>query len=278
MVVDRVFCSTVTNSILAPDYESTAYVEQYLNVHMRRFCETVGIVRDIAHPSMRVVDIGSYGSLVPPLQDVLGLTDITITAPGDKGKPATESATLANARNGGRYAFRLDRFDLEGPFPYPDGAFDFVIFTEVLEHIARDPMLTLSEINRITKPRGWIVVSTPNCASAKSILKILRGGNPNVYPVYTKQPSNDRHNREYAPWEVRELLHCCGYDVVLFRTTDVYVNEMAAWLSSAIKATLAIGSLLTLNRIKVSGRGDTIFAVGQKISGVKERYPSFLYT
>lgn len=277
-MIDSSFLNLIEKTILAPDYESEAYVEEYLTVHMRRFSETVSILQRIARSSMRVIDIGSYGSLVPPLKDVLGLSDITITGPYDKGMVRSESAFLPNARNGNAYSFRMDRFDIEGAFPYDDGTFDLAIFTEVLEHIPRDPIHTLSEINRITKQNGWIVISTPNCASTKSILKILRGGNPNVYPVYTKQPSNDRHNREYAPWEVKEVLRCCGYDIVNFKTVDVYVNELAGWITSLIKAALGVGSLLTFNRIKVRDRGDTIFAVGRKVSGIKERYPSFLYT
>ncbi len=277
MIANRDFFSLVEKTILAPDYESRAYVDEYLAIHMRRFYETLTLLRPITSSSMRIVDIGSYGSLVPALKDILGLRDITITAPYDENKPQSESATLANARNGRAYSFRLDRFDLEEPFPYGDGAFDLVLFTEVLEHLPSDPVRTLSEINRITRQNGWIVLSTPNCSSMKSILKIMRGGNPNLYPVYTKQAGSDRHNREYAAWEVMEVLRCCGYEVADFKTVDVYKGA-AAWASALAGACLCVGSLLTLGAIKVRHRGDTIFAVGRKVSGVAERYPSFLYT
>jgi hypothetical protein len=125
---------------------------------------------------------------------------------------------------------------------------------------------------------GFLVLSTPNCASARSVLRILRGGNPNIYPVYQRQPSTDRHNHEYVPWEVKELLKLSGYNPGVFKTLDVYEDQQFGRLWKVlIKALLKIGSVFTFDLIKAKDRGDTIFAVGQKISGMQERYPWFLY-
>lgn len=268
----------VEKSILAPQYESQEYVDIYLKIHMKRFVETVNLLQQIARPHMRVIDVGSYGSLVPALKDVLGFEQITITEPHQDKQPRTEEATLQNARNSQKYPFVVDRFDLEGPFPYANGTFDIVIFTEVLEHLAVDPVHTLSEINRITRMGGWLLVSTPNCASTKSVLNILRGRNPNLYPVYTKQPSRDRHNREYVPWEVRQLLFSTGYDVTSLEAVDVYEDSYKGEAGKLfIRTALRIACLLFFKSINVKNRGDTIFALGRKIAGVKERYPAFLY-
>jgi SAM-dependent methyltransferase len=266
----------IASAILAPEYESQRYIEDYLKPHMRRFAKTVNLLQRISAPGMRLIDIGSYGSLVPVFKDILGLEQITITEPCCADKPLSEESYLANARNGARYAFHVDRFDVEGYFPYRDGEFDIVIFTEVLEHLGLDPVGTLEEINRITRPGGWLLVSTPNCASAKSVIKILRGGNPNFYPVYTRQPSRDRHNREYVPWEVRQLLTLCGYEIEFFETADVY-DEPANTILRMVKRALRIGKFLSLGLIQSADRGDTIFALARKTAGIQERYPSFLY-
>jgi SAM-dependent methyltransferase len=268
----------VETVMLAPQYDSKAYVNDYLKVHMNRFTETVSLLREIIQPEMRVVDVGSYGSLMPALKDILGVTDITLTEPFQDKKPVSEDNFLQSARNGEKYFFHVDRFDVEGAFPYPDASFDIVIFTEVLEHLSRDPSQTMSEINRIMKVGGFLVLSTPNCASARSVLRILRGGNPNIYPVYQRQPSTDRHNHEYVPWEVRELLKLNGYTLSVFKTVDVYEDQQFGWVwKLQIKAMLEIGKFLTFDLIKARDRGDTIFAVGRKTSGVQERYPGFLY-
>jgi SAM-dependent methyltransferase len=269
---------TVESALLAPDYDSTSYVNDYLKVHMKRFAETIGLLQPIIRPAMRIVDLGSYGSLVPALRDLLGATDITLTEPFQERKPASENSFLQNARNGVRYPVHVDRFDIEGPFPYDDGRFDVVIFTEVLEHLSRDPLQTMSEINRITKPEGYLLLSTPNCASVRSVLRILRGGNPNIYPVYQRCPSTDRHNHEYVPWEVRELLRLCGFTNSEFKTVDVYQDQQfGRLLTLQMRALLKIGSLMSLGFLKARERGDTIFALAQKTGGVQERYPGFLY-
>jgi len=269
---------TVESALLAPDYDSTSYVNDYLKVHMQRFAETIGLLQPIIRPAMRIVDLGSYGSLVPALRDLLGATDITLTEPFQERKPASENSFLQNARNGVRYPVHVDRFDIEGPFPYEDGRFDVVIFTEVLEHLSRDPLQTMSEINRITKPEGYLLLSTPNCASVRSVLRILRGGNPNIYPVYQRCPSTDRHNHEYVPWEVRELLRLCGFTNSEFKTVDVYQDQQfGRLLTLQMRALLKIGSLMSLGFLKARERGDTIFALAQKTGGVQERYPGFLY-
>ena len=269
---------TVENTLLAPDYVSTSYVNDYLKVHMKRFAETFGLLRSIVRPGMRIVDVGSFGSLVPALRDLLGARDITVTEPSQEQKPESEDTFLQNARNGRRYSFHVDRFDIEAPFPYPTGCFDIVIFTEVLEHLSRDPLQTMSEINRITKLGGYLVLSTPNCASVRSVIRILSGGNPNIFPVYQRRPSTDRHNHEYVPWEVRELLKLCGFTSSEFKTLDVYQDEQfGGLLTLQVKVLLKIGSILSLGFFKASDRGDTIFAVAKKTGGIQERYPGFLY-
>jgi len=268
----------VEAALLAPDYKSVPYVNDYLKVHMNRFAETARLLQPIIRPGMRIVDLGSYGSLVPVLRDVLGASDVTLTEPFQEHKPASEDSFLQNARNGARYPFHVDRFDIEGMFPYEDDRFDVVIFTEVLEHLSRDPGQTMSEINRITKSGGYLLLSTPNCASVRSIIRILRGGNPNIYPVYQRRPSTDRHNHEYVPWEVRELLKLCGFSSHEFKTLDVYHDyQFSRLLALQMRALLRIGNILSLGFLRARDRGDTIFALGQKTSGVKERYPEFLY-
>ena len=45
--------------------------------------------------------------------------------------------------------------------PFPDGAFDRVIFSEVIEHVA-DDAAALAELLRVTAPGGVLALTTPN--------------------------------------------------------------------------------------------------------------------
>jgi SAM-dependent methyltransferase len=72
----------------------------------------------------------------------------------------------------------VDRqMDLNGPLAFPDESFDTVLSTDVLEHI-REPVLFWSEMARICKRGGHIILGTP-------FLYWIHE-NPHDYARYTK--------------------------------------------------------------------------------------------
>lgn len=54
----------------------------------------------------------------------------------------------------------IDVHALGAALPFKDGAFDIVLCTEVLEHV-REPSVVLSEIHRVLKKGGALVMTTP---------------------------------------------------------------------------------------------------------------------
>ena len=99
----------------------------------------------------------------------------------------------------------------EGPFPYDDDYFSTVLCCELLEHLTEDPMHMMSEINRILKPGGHLVLTTPNIGSLRAIAAILEGYHPGFFPAYIRprgpgEEPEARHNREYTPREIVLLL------------------------------------------------------------------------
>jgi 2-polyprenyl-3-methyl-5-hydroxy-6-metoxy-1,4-benzoquinol methylase len=113
------------------------------------------------------------------------------------------------------------------PIPFPDAFFEYVIFTEVLEHIAiSDPLKILLEIKRVLKPGGIMVLSTPNVANISNVLALIKGDNIFWDPAIF-YGSLDRHNREYTPCEVVDLMgkaHFSRYELA-------YMNTPANWNS-----------------------------------------------
>lgn len=59
--------------------------------------------------------------------------------------------------------------------PFRDFTFDFIIATEVIEHVRR-PKLMLDEIKRVIKTKGQILISTPNVAHLTNRLGMLLMG------------------------------------------------------------------------------------------------------
>jgi SAM-dependent methyltransferase len=66
---------------------------------------------------------------------------------------------------------RFVRTPMEGPLPFDDGAFDLVWASEVIEHVP-DTARWLSEIRRVLRPGGRLLLTTPNHPR----LAILIGG------------------------------------------------------------------------------------------------------
>ena len=54
-----------------------------------------------------------------------------------------------------------DFLDANAVLPYADATFDFVWCSEVIEHL-ENPVFSLAELMRVTKPGGRLVLTTPN--------------------------------------------------------------------------------------------------------------------
>lgn len=62
-----------------------------------------------------------------------------------------------------------------GRLPIPDGTVDVAAALEVIEHL-ENPRAFVRELARITRPGGWIAVTTPNQLSALSLLTLVVKG------------------------------------------------------------------------------------------------------
>ena len=70
---------------------------------------------------------------------------------------------------------RCDYIDLNQKLPYGMESFDYVMCIEVIEHL-ENPHHIVREIARVLRPRGKVVLSTPNIANFYSRLYFLRSG------------------------------------------------------------------------------------------------------
>ena len=62
-------------------------------------------------------------------------------------------------------------------FPYPDEFFDVVIINQVLEHV-KDVFYVVSEISRIVKKKGVVIIGVPNLATWHDRLILMLGRQP----------------------------------------------------------------------------------------------------
>ncbi len=84
------------------------------------------------------------------------------------------SSALIHAKKKG---INCIKFDFEKSFPLKDNSFDAVFAGEIIEHIF-DTDFFVSELNRILKPEGFLVISTPNTAWLGNRILLLSGKKP----------------------------------------------------------------------------------------------------
>lgn len=67
--------------------------------------------------------------------------------------------------------FHCHDFD-GGPVPLPNSAGDVVVAVETIEHL-ENPRAFFRELLRLTRPGGWVVISTPNQLSFLSLVTLM---------------------------------------------------------------------------------------------------------
>ncbi len=109
----------------------------------------------------------------------------------------------------------VHRCDIERePLPFAPGSFDLVVFNEVLEHLRVDPLFVISEINRIIRPEGTLLLTTPNLYAIQRIVKFLLGrGFNDPLQEFSKlrRIGHMGHIREYSSSEVMRFLDYAGF-------------------------------------------------------------------
>ena len=243
----------------------------YIETHLTRFEKTFAIIPSGSEHD-RILEMGSYLQITPALKTRLGYGEVRGCYFGPAGKIDQKVVTSST---GEHFACALELFDAErDPFPYQEGYFSTVLCCELIEHLTADPMHMLAEINRILKPGGHLVITTPNLSSLRAIAAILEGYHPGLFPAYIRpraegEEPEARHNREYTPREVARLLVDSGFEITLldtgpFRDEPTPQHEI-------------VKHLLARYEYPQQLRGDGIYAVGRKIGAVRERYPAWLY-
>ena len=149
--------------------------------------------------STRLVDIGcGDGALCGVISKELGCKITGV----DPSKTAIRFATEEFARRGLAGQFlSADGYH----YPFPDGAFDAAVCSDVIEHV-QDPNALLSEIRRLLRPGGVLVLTTP-----------IR---------FTERPQDPLHVQE---WFAGEFVALCrpffGEPVVSRQTHPVFWYE-----------------------------------------------------
>ena len=246
-------------------------VRQYIQTHITRLAKTLSITPP-GNAQQRILEMGSYVQITAALHTKLGYGEVRGCYFGPTGKVDHKHVVSSD---GEEFECEIDLFNAEKDrFPYADASFDTVLCCELLEHLTEDPMFMMVEINRILKPGGHLVLTTPNIGSLRAISAILQGYHPGFFPAYIRpsepgQEAEARHNREYTPREIERLFLDAGLEITLLETGEFREEPHPehAW----------VNDLLERYRLPAENRGDGVYAVGRKTGAVRDRYPGWLY-
>ncbi len=131
--------------------------------------------------------------------------------------------------------FRVDgveclKIDLEKKFDVPNNSYDCVISVEAIEHL-EDHFSFIRECNRILKPGGLMIVTTPNILNMASRIRFFLTG----FFTYNTRPNSEfervpiyQHINPINFYNLRYILHTNGFTIHSVQT-DRYRNS-ALWL------------------------------------------------
>jgi ubiquinone/menaquinone biosynthesis C-methylase UbiE len=245
----------VLESLISPE-------DSYHQVHKRRMARTLKTILD-QKPKGTFLELGTSKVIPLSLQQLAPQLEVHVTD-FNLELPQKEEMSLRVGEL--ERTCPVYRIDLETqPLPVDDNTFDMVLCTEVIEHLELDPMFMIAEINRVLKPGGFLILTTPNITSSRAIWKILRGLEPYFYMQYRHKPKLYRHNYEYSPHSITQVLKAGGFDGSVW-TEDSFED----------------GTLDDVEKLRkigypMSNIGDNIFAVAKKVNGVINRHPAAIY-
>lgn len=131
----------------------------YLNAHFMRFCKTKEFVASPKSPKLTILDVGAHWLHNAFFYAVDGHKIHCVDSPNTmRNKKVIDAANELGCQL--HIADHLEFGD--GIKEIPTDTVDLVLFCEIIEHLAFNPIDLWKEIYRVLKAPGRIVVTTPN--------------------------------------------------------------------------------------------------------------------
>lgn len=171
------------------------WANRAINLRETRLRRVVEIIAE--EPPARLLDVGcGAGEFSGPLV-------------ADGWQVFGAELILSQARHACDRGVRAAVCEISSGLPFRSAEFDLVFAGEIIEHLI-DTDGFLSELNRVLKPRGVLVITTPNLASLENRLRLFFG----FYPQWVDYSlGSSGHVRAYTPRVLRAQLAAHGFSV-----------------------------------------------------------------
>jgi SAM-dependent methyltransferase len=137
-----------------------------------------------------------------------------------------------------------------GKLPFDSGAFDVVIFTQVLEHVFFPPTELLREVRRVLGVSGKLLLSVPNIAGLSNRLRLLFGRTvlqdaDGQFQVNSNaQMHGHGHLHEYTRHEIASICRSAGFTVVNTKMVAPSPSDIRRYAAGWSAARFAYYSIL----------------------------------
>jgi 2-polyprenyl-3-methyl-5-hydroxy-6-metoxy-1,4-benzoquinol methylase len=194
------------NAALDALIESTPYVDQkvYMRFHRRRFFELFNhcaeLIAGIENPTVLEFGVGEHTRLYKTLLQGARLHAADAGRYGMEGLGVDKSYVLDLTLGASRDAAQI-----------PQGGFDLILFTEVIEHLLANPTEVIAWLLTLVKPNGYLLITTPNMFAKANIPAFLGYDNPlPPFPREEDRITNAAHLREYSHIELLRFVEQAG--------------------------------------------------------------------
>lgn len=271
----------------SPEYAGN--LRYYLDMALERIFVTLGLIEKHYHVrNGKILEIGSFPFFFTlPLLEMCDDSVTGIVAPEQiwPGEPYEIAKRSTNIETTGKnYPFDYWTCNAEKDiFPFNDETFDMVVCAEVLEHLIQDPGHMIYEINRVLKPGGLLILTTPNGLFWRIIHKMIFFGN---HEQYSKYSVYGRHNRLWALDEIDCILTGNNFQVIEsrrayaqekaldFMITDRLTLQSVVYDLSLLFMAALVNLPIPFLRKK---KGDQLYVVAKKTGGPKAYHAERLY-
>ncbi|NJK80253.1 MAG: methyltransferase domain-containing protein [Chloroflexaceae bacterium] len=229
----------IIDYLLSFDLFGVNTYEGYIYVHdaIGRILQTMRLIPPAPAANARLLELGANPYFMTLLLKKFHTYELRFANYfGEKVTQPCNEQTISSEKYNETHTFQYEHFNVElQDFLYEDASFDGVLFCEILEHLTCNPMHTLNEIHRVLKPGGFVIVTTPNMLRWEHLRDLALGRNIN--DPYSGLGPYGRHNREYTPSEVINLLQDSGFVVEKIRLANLHQRQFGLpYIMSALRS------------------------------------------
>jgi SAM-dependent methyltransferase len=192
------------------------YALDYFYFHKARYVQILKYIEKFHFSeTKKILDVGSYPYHLALALSLMGFSMGAINLAKGVYEETVEK----------RFGIKILPVDLaDEKLPYEKGNFDLLLFSETIEHLNFNQKNLFKEFERIIKPGGKIILTTPNLARLNNRIKLLIGKSINnevdkaFYPYI--------HCREYTDAELIHIFKKAGFNNIKIIFTNFYYPDM----------------------------------------------------